>query len=128
MAIKIEEKKPEIPVEIGPLKFTFVVTDESVLKFRKNGAKIQRELEKVELVEDDDEKALEQTRDILRRGFDLFLGDGAFEKIYNLTPSIPFLLEYFAQLSEGLHAEIEALGANEAVRKRAEKYIKRKKK
>ena len=127
MAIKIEEKKPEIPVEIGPLKFTFVVTDESVLKFRKNGAKIQRELEKVELVEDDDEKALEQTRDILRRGFDLFLGDGAFEKIYNLTPSIPFLLEYFAQLSEGLHAEIEALGANEAVRKRAEKYIKKKK-
>lgn len=127
MAIKIEEKKPEIPVEIGPLKFAFVVTDESVLKFRKNGAKIQRELEKVELVEDDDEKALEQTRDILRRGFDLFLGAGAFEKIYELTPSIPFLLEYFAQLSEGLHAEIEALGANEAVRKRAEKYIKKKK-
>lgn len=125
MAIKIEEKKPEIPVEIGPLKFTFVVTDESVLKFRKNGAKIQRELEKVEQIEGDDEKALEQLRDILRRGFDLFLGTGAFEKIYKLTPSIPFLLDYFVQLGEGIHKELQELGAFEAVRERAEKYIRK---
>lgn len=125
MAIKIQEKKPEIPVEIGPLKFSFVVTDESVLKFRKKGAEVQQELEKVEQIEEDDEKVLEQTKDILRRGFDLFLGDGAFEKVYKLTPSIPFLMDYFVQLGEGLHEELQALGAYESVRKRAEKYLKK---
>lgn len=126
--IKIEEKKPEIPVEIGPLKFAFVVTDESVLKFRKNGEEIQRELEKLELVEENDEKALEQLRDVLRRGFDSFLGDGAFEKIYELTPAVIVLMNYYVQLVDGLHKEIEAMGAYESVKKRAEKYIKRRRK
>lgn len=125
MAIKIEEKKPEIPVEIGPLKFAFVLTDESVLRFRKKGEEIQRELEKVELLEEDDEKALEKLKDALHRGFDFFLGDGAFEKIYELTPSVLYLKDYFLQLVDGLYDEIEAQGAFEAVRERAEKYIRK---
>lgn len=127
MAIKIEEKKPEIPIEIGPLHFKFLVTDESVLQFRKKGVEIQQELEKVEQIEDDDKKALEQTKDVLRRGFDLILGDGAFEKLYEMTPSVPCLMDYFVQLGDGIHEELQALGAYKSVQKRAEKYIKRKK-
>lgn len=126
MAIKIEEKKPEIPIEIGPLHFKFLVTDESVLQFRKNGAEIQQELERVEQIEDDDEKALEQAKDALHRGFDLILGEGAFEKLYEMTPSVPYLMEYFVQLGEGIHEELQALGAYESIQKRAEKYIKKK--
>lgn len=126
MAIKIQEKKPEIPVEIGPLKFAFVVTDESVLQFRKNAAEIQQELEEVEQIEGDDGEALEQAKGVLRRGFDLILGEGAFEKIYEMTPSIPYLMNYFVQLGEGLHKELQDLGAYESIQKRAEKYTKKK--
>lgn len=127
MAIKIEEKKPEIPVEIGPLKFSFPVTDESILKFRKDVTEIQRELEKVEQIEGDDENAVEQVKDVLRRGFDLVLGDGAFEKLYDMTPSVPYLMNYFVQLGEGLHEELQSLGAYQSVEKHAGKYLKKKK-
>ncbi len=125
MAIKIEEKKPEIPVEIGELRFAFQVTDESILEFRKNGLQIQKELEQLEIDEDNEEN-IEMVKDILKRGFDLILGDGAFEKIYEMTPSVVFLMDYFVQLSNGIADELEKLGAHDALKKRAEKYLRKK--
>lgn len=127
MAIKIEEKKPEIPIEIGPLEFKFLVTDDSVLKFRKEAVLIQQELEKVE-VEENEEKALEQVRNALEQGFNLILGDGAFEKVYELTPSVPYLMNYFIQLTDGLHQELKNLRAYKAIDERAKRYKKKKKK
>lgn len=121
--IKIQEQKPEIPVEIGALEFSFSVTDESVLRFRRNAVKIQQELEKVE-IETDEEKALEQAKKALKKGFDLILGDGAFEKIYEMTPSVPFLMNYFEQLSGGLHQELQNIGAYKAIEERAKKYTR----
>lgn len=130
MAIKIEEKKPEIPVEIGPLRFSFLVTDESILKMRKQGVEIERELLEVERKlkqSEDDEEGLKQAKDVLRRGFELFLGEGAFDKIYEMTPSVMVLMNYFAQLSEGIFKEAEAMGGFEDIQKMTGKYLKKKK-
>lgn len=131
MAIKIEEKKPEIPVEIGPLKFSFLVTDESILKMRKQGVEIERELLEVERKlkqSEDDEEGLKQAKDVLRRGFDeLFLGEGAFDKIYDMTPSVMVLMNYFGQLSKGIFKEVEAMGGFEDIQKITGKYLKKKK-
>lgn len=127
MAIKIEERKPEIPVEIGPLKFSFKVTDESILEFRKNGLQIQKELETLQ-IDEGNEDDIEVVKDILKRGFDLMLGEGAFEKIYELTPSVVLLMDYFAQLSSGIADELEKMGAPDVLKRRAERYIGKKKK
>jgi len=121
LAIKIEKKQTEIPIEIGDLKFAFDVTDESIKNFRENAIKIQMELEGLENKEDEN---LELSKDILRKGFDLMLGEGAFEKIYQMTPSIPYLLNYFIQLVDGLTEEINDIGA---IQERANKYLRKKK-
>lgn len=127
--IKIQERKPEIPVEIGPLKFSFSVTDESVLNFRKNALPVLQELESMVLDENDEEKALEQAKEMLQKGFDVTLGDGSFEKIYELTPSVRYLADYFVQLWIGLDKEINNMGAfDQAIDNRAKKYTKKKRK
>lgn len=126
MAIRIQERKPEIPVEIGPLKFSFEVTDESVLEFRKKAIEIQKELEELK-VDENKQEDLEACKDVLRRGFDLLLGDGAFEKIYKLTPSVVILMDYLAQLADGINEELRNMGATTVLKRRAEKYIGKRK-
>ena len=124
MAIRIEEQKPEIPVEIGELKFTFKVTDEAVLNFRKESLRLKEELEKIQEAEED-EMNVEKVRELLRQGFDAFLGEGAFEKIYEMSPSVVVVSRYFAQLVLGISEEIERMGADKALEKRAKKYLQR---
>jgi len=124
MAIRIEEQKPEIPVEIGELKFTFKVTDEAVLNFRKESLRLKEELEKIQAAEED-ETNVEKVRELLRQGFDAFLGEGAFEKIYEMSPSVMVISRYFAQLVLGISDEIERMGADKALEKRAKKYLQR---
>ena len=124
MAIRIEEQKPEIPVEIGKLKFTFKVTDEAILNFRKESLRLKEELEKIQAAEDD-EANVEKVRELLRQGFDAFLGEGAFEKIYEMSPSVMVISRYFTQLVLGISDEIERMGADKALEKRAKKYLQR---
>lgn len=123
MAIRIEEQKPEIPVEIGELKFSFKVTDEAVLEFRKNALEVAKKLNSIELKEGEEE-ALKATQDALRHGFDAILGEGAYNKLYEMTPSVVLLMRYFEQLAAGLSDELKALGLSNAIDKRAKKYLK----
>lgn len=127
MAIRIEEKKAEIPVEIGDLKFSFKVTDEAVLDFRKNGLAMVDELKNLQIKPDEeDETALEKVKEVLRKGFDTILGEGAFEKIYGMTPSVFLLMRYFEQLATGLADELKNMGALEVLNQRAENYLQKK--
>jgi len=123
MAIRIETQKPEIPVEIGELKFSFKVTDEAVLEFRKNAMEVAEKLNSIEL-KDGEEEVLKATQDALRHGFDAILGEGAYNKLYEMTPSVFILMRYFEQLAAGLSDELKALGLSNALDKRAKKYLK----
>ena len=123
MAIRIEEQKPEIPVEIGELKFSFKVTDEAVLGFRKNALEVAEKLSSIEL-KGGEEEVLKAAQDALRHGFDAILGEGAYNKLYEMTPSVVLLMRYFEQLAAGLSDELKALGLSNALDKRAKKYLK----
>lgn len=127
MAIRIEEKKAEIPVEIGELKFSFKVTDDAVLDFRKNSLAVMEELKGLQIKPDEeDETIMEKVKEVLQKGFDTILGEGAFEKIYDMTPSVFLLMRYFEQLATGLAEELKELGALEVLNQRAENYIRKK--
>ena len=127
MAIRIEEKKAEIPVEIGELKFSFKVTDDAVLDFRKNSLAVMEELKGLQIKSDEeDETILEKVKEVLQKGFDTFLGEGAFEKIYDMTPSVFLLMRYFEQLAAGLAEELKNMGALEVLNQRAENYLRKK--
>lgn len=124
MAIKIQTQQTFIPIELGELEFKFDLTDESISNFRKEAVKVQKELEKLS----DDEDAHEQAKNILNRGFDLMLGEGSFEQIYNLTPSVLVLIDYFAAVITGISDEIDKRGHTVSQRDKVEKYLKNKKK
>src|SRR5690606_20734182 len=124
MAIRIEEQKPEIPVEIGELKFTFKVTDEAVLNFRKESLPPTEELEKIQAAEED-ETNVEKVRELLRQGFDALRGEAADEQIYEMSPSGMVVSRYFTQLVLGSSDAIERMGADKALEKRAKKYLQR---
>lgn len=127
MAIRIEEKKAEIPVEIGELKFSFKVTDDAVLNFRKNSLAVMEELKGLQIKPDEeDETIMEKVKEVLQKGFDTILGEGAFEKIYDMTPSVFLLMRYFEQLAAGLAEELKNMGALEVLNQRAENYLRKK--
>jgi len=127
MAIRIEEKKAEIPVEIGELKFSFKVTDDAVLDFRKNSLAVMEELKGLQIKPDEeDETIMEKVKEVLQKGFDTILGEGAFEKIYDMTPSVFLLMRYFEQLATGLAEELKNMGALEVLNQRAENYLRKK--
>lgn len=126
MTIKIQTKKTVIPVEIGKLNFEFDVSDDSVVEFRKNAKQLYKELEVIGEV-NDEEKALELSKETLQKGFDLFLGDGAFKEIYKQTPSVVFLMDYITKLSEGIEEELRSLGFSDTKEEKVKKYLKNKK-
>lgn len=123
MAIKIQTKKTSIPVELGDLKFGFDVTDESIKKFRENAIEIQKELAVLDI---NDDNALDVTKDILKRGYDLILGDGAFDKVYEMSPSVVIVMDYFVQIIEGIGSELKKMGFNPSAQEKARKYLSKK--
>lgn len=124
MAIKIQTQQTGIPIEIGELTFYFDTTDENIFSFEKKQEKITKELEELNPKDDAD---LEDVKEVLRRGFDLFLGKGAFDKIYDQTPSVLACLSYLEQVGNGIAAELNKMSGVSAQVK-AKKYAKSKKK
>lgn len=121
MAIKIQTEKPVIPIEIGNLTFEFEITDENVKRFHLTQDEIKKEFEQIK--GDDYEKA----RETIKKAFDYILGDGAFEKIYELSPSIIVVSKYLNAVAEGLKEEIpKRTGITQ--QQKAQKYIRNKKK
>lgn len=125
MAIKIQTRKTEIPIEIGHLKFAFDVSDDSIQKFREQALEVEKEFHSIS-VDEDDEKALEQAKAVLKKGFDMMLGDGAFEQIYKLSPSIMLCMDYFVQVVQGINEEVHKLGIGSPQDKR-QKYLRKRK-
>lgn len=121
MAIKIQVEKPVIPIELGKLKFEFDITDENIERFKEGADKVQKEFESI--VGDD----LDASKAALKKGFDYILGEGTFDKIYDMSPSVVIVMNYFKAVTEGIGNELDKRTGNTAQQK-AQKYIKSKKK
>jgi len=114
MAIKIETKQTVIPVEIGELEFEFDLGDKNMKKVEKKAKEMEQAFKKFENLEDEEnftdeenEKNEAEAQELIRGSFDYLLGEGAFDKIYEQTPNISFLGDYFLQLVEGIDNEIK---------------------
>lgn len=131
MAIKIQTKDTDIPVEIGELKFTFDGSDESVVEFRKWASEKRKELAAIEdkaRKEENEEKAMAEMKELLKVIFDKMLGKNAFDQIYELSPSITIMANYFQQLSIGIGEELESRAPDSTIQKKAKKYLQNKNK
>lgn len=132
MAIKIQTKQTGIPVEIGELNFVFDTSDESIKRFNKEIGVIQKKLKKIDTSKEDTEenvnRMFEEAKNYLEEGFNLTLGTGAFDKIYEQTPSVIYLVDYFIKLAEGIEEELSALGVAESQQELGKKYLAKKNK
>lgn len=127
LAINIQTQKTYIPVHLGELELQFDLSDDNVLRFRKEAIRVHEELEDVSASEDIN-KAMKQAKDALRKGFDVFFGEGTFEKVYELSPSLTILIQYFVQISEAISEKLEEIGYNATAEDKARKYLAKKKK
>ncbi|MEK3890251.1 hypothetical protein [Bacillus sp. FSL K6-3431] len=125
--IKIDLQKPEIDFEIGGLEFKYSYADKSLVEESKQMDKILKE---VESIEPEGEEGLEKSKEVLRKGYDLLLGDGAFDKIYPLNESCFDLAIILFKLRKSINDELDRRGEGYKAtqQEKAKKYIQNKKK
>ncbi len=124
MAIKIELKKPEIDVEIGDLQFKYDYSDKFIKEESKKAEEVLKTLKSM-----DDQTDSDEINEHLKIGFDMYLGEGAFEKIYELAPSVLEMMRIFVELRNHLEAELTKRGEliGKTQKERAKKYQNKKK-
>ncbi|KYG28179.1 DUF6673 family protein [Alkalihalobacillus trypoxylicola] len=127
MAIKINTQKTEIPVQLGELTFTIDASDESMNKLNKTYKQFKEEAQSMQSKENYEED-LEQSRKMLKGAYDALLGKGSFEEVYNQTPSLLLLADYFVQICESLDEEFKKMGIKKSQADKAKKYLKNNKK
>lgn len=128
MAIRIQTQDTFIPVEIGEVELKFKADDDSLNKiinavddFNERAEALETKVRSEELSYDAE---FEATKELLKDSFDYLLGDGAFDKIYNQTPSLKLVLNYFLEISEGLKKELEERGIDTEQNEKMKKYLK----
>lgn len=120
MAIRIQTEKPVIPIELGPLKFEFEITDDNIQRLYES---LDRYEEEAKAIKEED---LEGAKNAIRKGMDFLLGEGTFDKIYEEFPSTIAVSNYFIQIAEGLEREI-AKKSGQSNQQKADRYLQNKK-
>jgi len=126
LAIKIQTQQTGIPIEIGALTFNFDTTDESIFSFQQKYEKVMEEMKALDMDKKDDAN-LDDVKEVLRRGYSLFLGEGAFEKVYEQTPSVFACLQYYKQIGQGIEEELSAM-TKVTQQEKTDKYLNTKQK
>src|SRR5690625_1083660 len=120
MSIKIQTKTTQIPIEFGDeLTLYFDMSDENIQKLFKAQETFEQEVSKIN---NDD---IDGLKEMLRKAYTLMLGNGAFDKLYELSPSVVILTNYFWEIAKGLVDEIEKRAGQTQMQK-VEKYLQQK--
>ena len=124
-AIKIKKAVLEIPFvdddgnEI--VKFEFDKSDDSAERV----ARVKEELmESVAKAENDENYNLDKLSVDMKKAFDSLLGEGAYDKLYELSPSWEIMIFYFIQVCQAI-GESTTSGLdemNEAIEKYSNKF------
>lgn len=119
MAIILDIQKVEIPVQFGEVELSFNPSEENILHLQKaldaeNGefAELKKRLDAVQAIEDDAsaehlQDMIDLAKEVATKMLDSILGEGAFEKIYAVYPSLETVINGFIQLALQLPDEVE---------------------
>src|SRR5690625_3449275 len=117
MSIKIQTKTTQIPIEFGDeLTLYFDMSDENIQKLFKAQETFEQEISEI------DNDDIDELKGMLRKAYTLMLGDDAFDKLYELSPSVVILTNYFWEIAKGLVDEIEKRAGQTQMQK-VEKYL-----
>ena len=102
MTIKIQTKTTQIPIEFDDkLTLYFDMSDDNIDRLFKAQKTFEKEISEI------DNDDIDGLKEMLRKAYTLFLGEEAFDKLYELSPSVVILTNYFWSIVEGLQEEIE---------------------
>ena len=104
--IKIVETIIEIPFEKdGKVVETlyFDKSDDAMQKLLKQGEKVTSS---AKLAEIDGHDQVEKTRAVLKEAYNDIFGEGSFDKIYKINPSVAILTNYLVEIMNGIFAEM----------------------
>ena len=122
MAIKIQTKTTQIPIEFGDdLTLYFDMSDENIDNLFKAQEAFEKDIAKI------DNDDIEGLKEMLRKVYTMFLGEEAFDKVYKLSPSVVILTNYLWSIIDGLKVEIEKRAGQTQMQK-VEKYLQHKNK
>lgn len=112
MGLKLTIQQNTIPIEFenpetGEVALTlyFDKSDESIEKMYKQDEVI-KQLNN-ELEDKQNEGDMEDTKKIVRECFDSVLGEGSFEKVYDLNPSCLIILQYYLAAVVHIRQELD---------------------
>lgn len=126
-AIKIQTQKSYIPIQLGDLELRFDISDESIKHLRKKLIEVKDRIEKTQINEGGGE-AIKQLKDALKEGFDTIFGNGTFDNVYEISPSVMIVTEYFKQIFDAIFKELEERGLTSSAQEKAQKYLANKNK
>lgn len=107
--IKLKKTTIDIPflneegAEVLVLKFDR--SDENIEALYRSFDDIQEQGERLESA---DAEVLTAIKEFLEKTIDTIFGEGSFDKLYELSPSVNIVAVYFAQMAIGIKEELEA--------------------
>lgn len=125
MAIKIETSKREIPIEIGEHTLYFIRSNENIMRIensRDTADKVRQVIGKKKSMKD----AFPDIEQFLKEELDGMLGEGAYEKICEVSPDSIDRSWVYMQVVYGILGELEKTGDIESMKQKARKYIQKK--
>lgn len=104
----IDVQRTGFPIKIGKNEFFFDSSIEGISKYQENYVKALEEVKKLEIVDETDEKeVLRQRIEVFRKAFDIVLGDGSFDKIYEEINDIIALEGVFYKVVDGIEMHVK---------------------
>lgn len=120
--IKIDLKKPSIPIDFGEVEIHFYMDDAAI--DRLMNFNVTEEIEKIQIkfskykeegtLKEKESQMVDEMRDALTLVYDDFFGEGTFQKIYEVYPSVLVLIEGLQAVMEELPEEISLYMAKKA--------------
>lgn len=124
MSIIIKTRELSIPIEIAGVKFEFTPTDENTLQVQRGVEDLRKRIESTNV--ESTEESIEESRKILKEAYEILLGEGSFDRLYERVPSVFELSRVYVELAEALSEE---LTKNKVAQSdKAQQYLKKKKK
>lgn len=126
MGIKIDINSHIVPVQIGEVELEFNASDENIKRFYESYEEIEKEMEAIK--GNHTLEGHEEVKAIMRKGYDLILGEGTFDKLYSKYPSLITLVNAFMQVVIELEKAIDNMTFTKEQKKMINKYKKNKNK
>lgn len=112
----INVKRTGFPISIGSNEFFFDSSIEGITRYEENYSVALEAVKNLDITDESNEAILEQRVEVFRQSYDIILGKGSFDKIYEEINDVIALEEAFFEIVKGIDMHV-ALVVNDYSKK-----------